>query len=163
MSKGHGSTQRRILEVLRSNLADPVVDEQASWTRLADLAADGTHASIESARRAVHRLADEGLVEISGRAGSHLWARITPDAEQQAAIDELRAEREAKREKRVIVASAERKARWEAEKQAKRAKEQAHREAVRVARNARRRAARAIQGKPAVSVGVAFVDQGSNA
>ena len=154
MSKGHGSTQRRILEVLRSNLADPVVDEQASWTRLADLAADGTH---------VHRLADEGLVEISGRAGSHLWARITPDAEQQAAIDELRAEREAKREKRVIVASAERKARWEAEKQAKRAKEQAHREAVRVARNARRRAARAIQGKPAVSVGVAFVDQGSNA
>ena len=143
MSKGHGSTQRRILEALRANLADPVADDSASWTLLTDLAADGTHASIESARRAIHRLAKEGLVETTASRSGHLLARITPSAEQQAAIDAERAEQRAERTVRSVEVSAEWRARREAEKQV----EHAYREVARVRRNMRRRAARAIQGK----------------
>ena len=71
MSRGHGAVQRRILEQLKLNTNDPAADDRlhptlafASWTTVLDLAGDGaTRAQIESIRRAVLKLAAEGLVE----------------------------------------------------------------------------------------------------
>ena len=71
MSRGHGAVQRRILDKLKLNTNDPAADDLfhptlafASWTTVLDLAGDGaTRAQIESTRRAVLKLAAEGLVE----------------------------------------------------------------------------------------------------
>lgn len=71
MSRGHGAVQRRILAQLKLNTNDPAADSVhdstlafASWTTVLDLAGEGaTRAQIESTRRAVLKLAAEGLVE----------------------------------------------------------------------------------------------------
>ena len=84
MSKGHGATQRAILDALTTD-----------WTevlRLADRISDpfgdtnATRATEESVRRATKRLAAEGLVELRQMSGDYtgtgrrrlLHARLVP-------------------------------------------------------------------------------------
>jgi hypothetical protein len=68
MSRGHGDVQRRVLEQLKLNTADPMNDWDnrfASWTTVQELAGDdATRAQIESTRRAVLKLDDDGLVDV---------------------------------------------------------------------------------------------------
>lgn len=71
MSRGLGAVQRRIIEQLKLNNADPAEDDDIhgplafpSWTTILDLAGEGaTRAQIESTRRAVRKLEAAGLVE----------------------------------------------------------------------------------------------------
>ncbi len=70
MSRGLGVVQRRVLEQLKLNTADPAEDRLngpvafPSWTTVLDLAGAGaTRAQIESTRRAVVKLAALGMVE----------------------------------------------------------------------------------------------------
>jgi hypothetical protein len=71
VSRGLGVVQRRILEQLKLNTANRDDQDEltgplwfASWTTVLDLAGAGaTRARIESTRRAVLKLAAEGLVE----------------------------------------------------------------------------------------------------
>ena len=60
--------QRRILEQLKANTADPLDDhhtnDYASWTTVLELAGENaTRAQVESTRRAVLKLAAAGLVD----------------------------------------------------------------------------------------------------
>jgi hypothetical protein len=79
MSRGHGSTQQAILSYLQSQPREhtnpysggDVVENYPAWTTVQDLAyvlfGQGTPArpQVESVRRAVKRLASEGLAEIA--------------------------------------------------------------------------------------------------
>jgi hypothetical protein len=71
MSRGRGSTQRRIVARLVEHCREhpPGRDvtglgvRYESWLSLAELAGDDSKAARESARRAIGRLEDEGVVE----------------------------------------------------------------------------------------------------
>jgi hypothetical protein len=67
MSRGLGAVQRRVLEQLKLNTADPMDDWDngfPSWMSAAELAGDSASRSgIESVRRAVIKLDAAGLVE----------------------------------------------------------------------------------------------------
>lgn len=68
MSRGLGAVQRRILERLKLNEADPVHDATngtSAWTTIAELAERQSRTDLESTRRAVKTLAAAGLVETS--------------------------------------------------------------------------------------------------
>jgi hypothetical protein len=72
MSRGLGAVQRRVLEQLRENTADPLNDftddyrtRYRSWTPVLTLAGDdATRSQIESVRRAVNKLHAAGLVAV---------------------------------------------------------------------------------------------------
>jgi hypothetical protein len=121
MSKGYGAIQRRLLDTLAVNDADPfddeydydgrlvLVDRPSSWTLLTDLAGcDATPSQFESTRRALAKLADAGVVQLywvldrrAGRSSDrwYLAARLTPDKLTQqkldAEVDRIRGERSA--------------------------------------------------------------------
>lgn len=117
MSRGHGVTQRRILTLLAEHAEQhpPANDfigvdpdrfrprrgiELPSFKPMYELAEGESRAQVESARRAVKRLAEQGLVQLLDaprRRTSdaldrpvehlHLCARLVPDDEAQAAWD----------------------------------------------------------------------------
>jgi hypothetical protein len=109
MGRGHGATQRRLLERLRANTADPLEDQRArpappgfyeheeqpavarSWTRLVDMIVrNATPAAHESARRALYRLRQQGVVQtayLTEAGRRYLAARITPSAEMHIPFD----------------------------------------------------------------------------
>ena len=167
MSKGYGAIQRRVLAKLAENTADPLEDERAtlsyrteantrSWTPLSDLAVDGTHSAIESARRALYRLAEDGVVALASRSTltadgvtRHVSIARLTNPELDAAVEAVRIEVREAHNARVRANGAERKSHVEVREADRRAEFHAHQEALRVARNARRNTARARQGKTA--------------
>lgn len=102
MSRGHGATQRMVLDKLAAHAHEhpPLEDFDGemrfgSWVTIADLAEGHTRAARESARRAAIRLCDEGLVELLivarggyGRRRMHLCARMAPDEATRLAWDD---------------------------------------------------------------------------
>lgn len=120
MGRGYGATQRRLLERLRANTADPLGDQRRawqrpsascghegqvaaarSWTRLVDIVGrNATPAAYESARRGLYRLRERGVIQTaylteSGR--RCLAARITPSAETAEGFHTVRVEQNAQR------------------------------------------------------------------
>ena len=108
--QGYGAIQRRLLAKLAENTADPLEDERAtlsyrteantrSWTPLSDLAVDGTHSAIESARRALHTLAEDGVVALASRSTltadgvtRHVSIARLTNPELDAAVEAVRIE-----------------------------------------------------------------------
>lgn len=96
MSRGHGATQRWLLKQLRANTPDPSDDQRRarpmppgsyghkgqiaaaeSWTRLVDMVGrNATPAAYESARRALYRLRQQGVVQTAHLTDEGGWAAL---------------------------------------------------------------------------------------
>lgn len=84
MSRGHGTRQRAIMDALKRPfvIGAKLNEPESQWMLLLDLAGDDPSAAdLEATRRAIHRLADEGLVQTRHQ---YVWHRPGPNRRELA-------------------------------------------------------------------------------